>query len=479
MQSGKLLQLLGRLSKKELRDFQLYLASPIHNRNKSLEEFYGYLLKYADDFTQSKLSKEAFFKKHYPKTGLDEQKMRYLQSDLTQLLEDFIAWNEFQKDAFQQKYYLAKSHHNRHIDKFFLQELEKITELNNKSVFRDSDYYYNLHRISELNYSYASGNRNRAFDDSLQDLIDNLEITYLARGFRYYCEMINRRNILSVKYNLSFFDDLVQHLKKGTFDDIPAIFVYRIIHESLSEPNAQTYPSLLKALEEFGHLFSKTEERGLYVFAQNFCIKRINAGDSDALRDIFNLYQAMLSKGLLFEGNYISQPDFKNIVTTGLRLEAHDWVGNFIESHKNMLHPSFAENAYTYSMAWVHFSRNELDKALRMLLRVEFNDVYYHLDSKSLLMKVYYEMNEHDAFSSLVDAFKVYLRRNTTISELQKKTYHNFVLICNQLMRAKLNRTPLSTKQKNGLENLRPLADFSWLMAKNDELDRSFSTLNK
>jgi hypothetical protein len=368
------------------------------------------------------------------------------------LLEDFLSWNEFQKDAFQQKYYLAKSHHNRHIDKFFLQELEKITELNNKSVYRDSDYYYNLHRISELNYSYASVNRNRSFDDSLQDLIDNLEITYLARGFRYYCEMINRRNILSVKYNLSFFDDLVQHLKKGTFDDIPAIYVYRIIHESLTEPeNQKTYPTLLNALKDFGHLFSKTEERGLYVFAQNFCIKRINAGDSEALRDIFNLYQDMLAKGLLFEGS-------------------------FIESHKSMLHPAFAENAYTYSMAWVHFSRNELDKALRMLLRVEFNDVYYHLDSKSLLMKVYYELNEHDAFSSLVDAFKIYLRRNTTISEVQKKTYHNFVLICNQLMRAKLNRTPLGVKQKNGLETLRPVADFSWLMAKNDELIRMFSS---
>ena len=53
-----------------------------------------------------------------------------------------------------------------------------------------------------------------------------------------------------------------------------------------------------------------------------------------------------------------------------------------------------------------------------MLLKVEFNDVYYHLDSKSLLMKVYFELDEYDAFSSLVDAFKIYLRRNQTISEV-------------------------------------------------------------
>jgi hypothetical protein len=283
--------------------------------------------------------------------------------------------------------------------------------------------------------------------------------------------MINRRNILSVKYNLSFFDDLVQYLRNGTFDDVPAIHIYRLIHITLTEPeNLNNYQELLVALNKSGNKFSQKEERGMYVFAQNFCIKRINRGETGALQDIFDLYKTMVSKNLIYEGNYISQPDFKNIVTTGLRLGHDEWVGQFIEDFRYKLNPEFSENAFTYSMAWVHFTRKEFDKALKMLLRVEFNDVYYHLDSKSLLMKVYYEMEEYDGFFSLVDAFKIYLRRNKYISEVQRETYHNFILLVNKLMKIRLGKNDMNWALFDEINNTRPAADLAWLKLKSDEL---------
>jgi hypothetical protein len=480
MLNGKLIQLLQTLSKKELKDFQHFVASDYHNSNEPLQQFLRFLGKYEGDYNSPKLNKEAFFKKHYPHERFDEQKFRYLQSDLTQLLEEFLSYTEFRKDKFQQQFYLTQSLQRRNANKFFLQELQELEKLNETAAFRDSDYYLKLHKISEIRYEHSSENRNRAFDNSLQELIDNLEITYLARGFRYYCEMINRRNILSVNYNLSFFDELVKHLRKGTFDDIPAIFIYRLIHCTLTEPDEiKHYNDLLEALQKYEHLFSRSEARGMYVFAQNFCIRRINSGDKQALDMIFSLYKVMVSKNLIFEGNFVSQPDFKNIVTTGLRLGADAWVGDFIEEFHPKLNPQFSKNAYTYSMAWVHFARREYDKALRMLLKVEFNDVYYHLDSKSLLMKVYFELDEYDAFASLVDAFKIYLRRNQTISDVQKKTYHNFILLINKLMKFKLNRSAPSQGFLDDLESLRPAADIPWLRDRTHAMTQKFGKSKK
>jgi hypothetical protein len=225
-------------------------------------------------------------------------------------------------------------------------------------------------------------------------------------------------------------------------------------------------------LREHSKLFSQTEQRGMYVFAQNYCIKRINQGDSNALKDIFELYQLMVDNELIFEGNYVSQPDFKNIVTTGLRLGEVEWVNGFIEEFREKLNPEFSENAYTYSMAWIHFTKKEYDKALRMLLRVEFNDVYYHLDSKSLLMKVYYEMNEFDAFLSLVDAFRIYLRRNKFISEFQKETYSNFIQVINKLMKLKMRNQPITLAIHEDICATKPAADLHWLISKSEELAR-------
>ncbi|MCB0819231.1 MAG: hypothetical protein KDC13_01315 [Bacteroidetes bacterium] len=471
MQASKLIQILSSLSKKELKEFQTFVASPFFNKNQNLVLFLDNLCLYSGDFASSELNKEEFFAKHYPDEVFEEQKLRYLQSDLTKLLEEFLTILEFQQDKFRKKYYLMQSLNKRNQDKYFLQELESVRQLNNKEPYRDSVYFFNEHQISELAYQYTSEKRNRAFDSSLQEVIDNLEITYLARGFRYYCEMINRRNILSVDYNLSFFDQMVKYLGNQLFDDIPAIRIYRLIHVSLTEPdNAGNYQELLKELEQSGHLFSPTEQRGMYVFAQNYCIRRINRGEEGSLREIFNLYQMMVNRNLLYEGNYVSQPDFKNIVTTALRLGEVDWVNTFIEEYRSKLNPEFSENAYTYSMAWVHFSRNEYDKALRMLLRVEFNDVYYHLDSKSLLMKVYYEMDEYDPFFSLVDAFKIYLRRNKFISEFQRETYHNFILVLNRLMKVKSGKNPMTLSLHQEICETKPAADLSWLKQKSREL---------
>ena len=471
MQQSKLIQILKTLSKKEFKEFQGYVSSEFFNKNQQLVRLLEHLSLYQGSFDSPKLDKEAFFKKHYPTEKLEEQKFRYLQSDLTKLLEDFIAYTQYSKDAFQRSYFLVEALNQRNQDKYFLQELDEIKEQNDHSPFRDSVYYFNQHKISELSYQFTSEKRNRSFDSSLQEVIDNLEITYLARGFRYYCEMINRRNILSVEYNLSFFDEMVKYLNNALFDFVPAIRIYRLIHKALTEPdNQENYAELLASLEEHSNLFSKMEQRGMYVFAQNYCIKRINKGEPDALQQIFELYQSMVDKELIYEGSYVSQPDFKNIVTTGLRLNEVEWVSGFIEEFRGKLNPEFSENAYTYSMAWVHFTRREYDKALRMLLRVEFNDVYYHLDSKSLLMKVYYEMNEYDAFFSLVDAFKIYLRRNKFISEFQRETYHNFILLLNKLMKVKLRKNSMTLALHEEICSTKPAADLVWLKTKSEEL---------
>ena len=471
MQASKLIQLLTTLSKKEFKEFQQYVASEFFNKNQNLNRFLESISHYQNQLDSDKLEKTAFFKKHYTGEVFEEQRFRYLQSDLTKLLEDFIAYVEYSKATFQKKYYLLAGLNYRNQDKYFLQELDAITAQNESSPLRDSTYYFNRHQISELSYEYTSEKRNRAFDSSLQAVIDNLETTYLARGFRYYCEMINRRNILSVDYNLSFFDEMVKYLNKGSFDDVPVIKIYRLIYITLIEQdNEENYAELLATLDKYGKHFNLKEERGMYVFAQNYCIKRINRGIGDSLQQIFDLYRIIVAKGLIYEGNYVSQPDFKNIVTTGLRLAEADWVTQFIEEYKGKLNPEFSENAYTYSMAWVHFNRKEYDKALRMLLRVEFNDVYYHLDSKSMLMKVYYEMNEFDPFFSLVDAFKIYLRRNKFISEFQRDTYHNFILLLNKMMKVKLGKNKMNWALYDEVITTKPAADLIWLKMKAGEL---------
>jgi hypothetical protein len=473
MHSSKLLQLYSSLTKKEMKDFLLYLNADFFNKNEQLRQLATYISKHADDLSSVSLSKEKTFKSLFPNDAFEETKMRYLMSDLTKLLENFLTFIAFDEDDFQKKLMLSKSLYKRNQEKYFLNALEELNKSNKKDGLRDSNFFFNQYLIEEITYNHTSEKRNRSIDSSLQEVIDNLETAYLSKSIKYYCEMLNRSNILQVKYNLSFFDEMMKFLVKGSFDDIPAIKIYLCIYETLKElDNQENYIELLRLIDVNGQYFTNKELRDMYVFAQNYCIKRINKGLPKALEQIYDLYKIMDSKDLFYEGNYTSQPDFKNIVTTALRLGEVDWTIDFVEKHKETLNPEFKENAFTYSMAWIEFSQKKYKEALRLLLRVEFNDVYYHLDSKSLLLKTYFEMDETESLLSLFDAFKIYLKRNKFISEFQRETYQNFVNVASKLLKVKLGKIKMTEELRSEILNTSPLADLSWIKIKIDELSR-------
>lgn len=473
MHASKLLQLFSTLTKKEVKGFLVYLQSDYFNKNEHFKALANYIAKHADNLESAALDRENAFKEVFHNEQFDEAKMRYLMSDLTKMLEDYLIQITFEKDEFQRKLMLSRALQERKAEKNFTQALDDLYKLNDKEGLRDSNYYFNQYLIEELSYNHTSEKRNRSLDSSLQEVIDNLEIAYLSKSFKYYCEMMNRSNILQVQYNLKFFNEMMKYLVKGSFNDIPAIRIYLCIYISLKDfDNQENYRELLKLIDENSKLFSKKELRDMYVFAQNYCIKRINNGFEGALEQIFQLYKVIVDKDLIYEGNYVSQPDFKNIVTTALRLGYVDWTLEFINKYKDQLNPEFKENAWTYSMAWIEFSRKNYKEALRMLLRVEFNDVYYHLDSKSLLLKTYFEMNETESLLSLFDAFKIYLKRNKFISEFQRKTYQNFVNVSNKLLKVKLGKQKLDDALIEEINQTTPLADASWIKQKIEALSK-------
>jgi hypothetical protein len=79
-------------------------------------------------------------------------------------------------------------------------------------------------------------------------------------------------------------------------------------------------------------------------------------------------------------------------------------------------------------------------------------------------------MEEYDGFFSLVDAFKIYLRRNKYISEVQRETYHNFILLVNKLMKIRLGKNDMNWALYDEINNTRPAADLAWLKLKAEEL---------
>ena len=109
------------------------------------------------------------------------------------------------------------------------------------------------------------------------------------------------------------------------------------------------------------------------------------------------------------------------------------------------------------------------NKAIQLLLSVEYNDVFYQLGSKTILLKSYYELDEYDAMTSLMDSFRILLQRKKDISKNNKQLYLNFIIILKKLIAKTADKTKMKTLQEK-IAKTSPLADRKWLNEKVNEL---------
>lgn len=475
----KLIHLLKSLSPWELKSFQKYVASPFFNVNEKVSHLLEILIQSYPVFEEKQITFENIFRqlfrneKFIPlKAGQARQKLRYVMTDLTLLLEDFLAYEVFKEKTFYQKKFLLQKLKEKNHDKYFKQHLSLSNQFLDNHPQRDLKHYKRQLGYDELSYEFTALKDNRAADTSLQSLSDNLDIYYLSHKLKYCCEILNRQNILQVQYNIPILEFLLSYLKKNPQEDIPTVRVYFLILKTIREPEAENHFSdLKKYLQLHDEKFSVNEQRDIYAFVQNYCIRKINTGKTKYLKELFEIYKRMLEKDIIFENKELGHSHFKNIVAIALRLNEFKWTENFIEKYSSYLNKDLRKNSISYNFARLHFSKNEFRKALKLLTTIEFTDVYYHLDSKSLLLKIYYEMEEFEPLFSLINTFRVYLQRSKLISEYQRKIYFNLVTQTKRLAKIKSGSNYSLQKIKDTVESDSQIADIGWLKAKILDLD--------
>jgi len=108
---------------------------------------------------------------------------------------------------------------------------------------------------------------------------------------------------------------------------------------------------------------------------------------------------------------------------------------------------------------------------LSFLQKVNLSDTAYHIETKTLMMKTYYELQEMIPLFSLFDSFNIYLRRSKSISAERKSRYTYFIKYLKRISRIRLGGTvdPVKVKTQMNAEK-QGMIDITWLNAKVDAL---------
>ena len=436
METGKFFITLKNLSQQEFLRFGEFVASPFFNKNNELVNLYDIILrerekeKQKEKEKEDEISREKLFKLLYPKKPFDARRMTDLIYYMNNLLEDFVAISKTKKDVFARNLAFFSEARERDIDKVALSVAREMSAGLESSEIKDSEYYYHNYLFYNEQDKFFSAKGKIKQDQSLQKKADNFDIYYLSAKLQDACEMLNRGQIVHAEYEDNILETLLKHIEDyhAKYAEIPVISIYLNILKMLRNPEDATYlKNLLSLLSTHGSIFNRIELRDLYNYAQNYSIRRINAGETGYMQTLFGIYKTLLEDNLIFQGKHLTKWDYKNIISLGLRLKEYEWTLNFIQQYKNKLPENEGDNAYTYNLANYYYETGDYKKAVKLLRNVEFTDVYYNLDSKSMLLKIYYDTEEDESFISLVASFKIYLKRNKLISEANYTLYKNLL----------------------------------------------------
>ncbi len=461
MQNSKLTELIRSLNLHEVKAFKSYLHSPYFTENKKLDDCFiavRVMLNKNKSFSRKDLHKKIFGIVRF-----NDQQMRYLLTDLTKHLEYFISLRGFDKDDLLQNTICANELAKRDCEKSYQYRYHLIKQ---QDEIQNSKFYYHRFVAADQHLNYTGSKQSRKKKLDYQDVLQNLETFYLSRKLQLFCEVINLKNILSGDFNLHLFDEIKKLAVKEPFAKIPVIQIYYHILLTLTDADKEkNFDRLRELLKKHGHLFPVAELNGMYQYVKNYCVKKINQGNTAYIKTLFEIYKTMLADKRLMNADYLSQWEYKNIVSIALRLNEKEWCRIFIHKYINYLLPAERKNALAYNLAYWYFMNADFKKSIRQLQDVVFTDVFYQLDARVVLLKAFYELDEVETFFYHASAFRLFLLRNRSISEYQRTINRNLVKFLTRLVRAGISNTKLQ-KLKQEIDAEKNVADLKWLNEK-------------
>ncbi len=420
-------------------------------------------------------NREHLFRSAFPGLPYDDLKLRHLTAELLRNAELFLLREELKDQPVLEELFLLRAFRKRSLDSFFEAGQKKVETQLEKHPFRNIDYHYYRFLLDAEKTRFLEGQKIRTVEPNLQQTTDALDAFYLAGKMYYGCSQVNHSGVVSAAYRFDLMEESVSFIRRQEMSVVPAIGLYYHVWFMLKrEDDEQHFQLFRKRIARESDLFPPEEARDLYVHAVNYCIKRMRDGGESFLREAFELYREMLERSLFFEDGHMSPWMYKNVTVAGLRLGESAWVEKFVEEYKGYLSPKFQDTAYSYNSAQVAFARGKFDKVLRHLQEVEYQDIFYALDSKAILLKTYYELKEDEALDSLCSSFRVFLNRRREISDSHRISYFDLIRMVKAAVRVRQNRdVVLLARIRKELLEKPVFLDRGWLETKLSQLEAS------
>lgn len=477
MQKSKLLLLLQELTDAESKSLSNSVYCNQHEGKLSTQagQLFRFLRKHNFHLSQQD-TRERVWAKLFPGQKYRDGLMRKYMHELNRFTLEFLGIQHLQKDQQALRLATLQAVYGRGLDKHAGTLERQSQRYFNRSALRDHTYHHQSMAFHALRFRQNEhANHHAQLAQLLHRQDYHLECYYLMHKMRNYCNSIGYRFFVHLEGDqLNLPAGFLDRVAQGPWLQEAGVLIYYLVARMLEQPREQHwYFRLKETLDQYSGQFSLDELDSLYIFLKNYCItQHINQGRSHYFQELFDISRTLLEKGITQRSGMIEPQAYKNIITVGLHVQEFSWTEQFIRDYTHYLPEEERANALSYNLAKVAFHRGHYASVIEQLSKVAYANHTYALGSKLMLLKTYYETGEDRALDSLIESFRIYLRRHRKISKEVQTQYRNVLRFVRKLFYLPPHAPEALAKLRADIEQCEALADKAWILAKVDELEK-------
>ena len=468
MQKSVLTEIVRSLEKKEIRELNKWLQSPAHNQRQDVIKLFDFLVKSLPNADEG-AEKERAWKAVFPNQPYDDAYMRQVMYFLLKAIEEYLVFVDVANDRVQYQLALSRIYRERKLEKAHRQAYRTGRENLKDQPLRDN-YFLRNQFLFEQDYSQLTNVVQNA-SANLQETADALEKWFLAEKLHIAYAMLAHRSVYkTASYDDGMLSQVIKYCEDKTLLEEPAIAVYYYAYMISTHPDQEEYYDQFETLiQNIDKHFHTTEMRTLYVAALNYCVGKANRGKVEFSRRLFNLYRTGLELGYLLENGLVSRYTFGNAVGAALRNKEFGWAEKFIKDFQHHLEEKERNSIINFNQSRVYFEKGDYNQAQKLLTQFEYDDMLFNLIAKTMLLKIYFETDEYDAFESLLESLRTYLQRKAALDVTRKASYKNMISLMKKLLQLNIFSKAQKESFRELVQKTNPLAERDWFLK---QLDR-------
>ena len=464
MKNSILIETLNSLSSKELKRFGEFTGSSYFNKNIHVNSLAQFMLEKIGQ--SDSINKEEAFTYVYPDKKFDDLKIRHLMSMMYDLLKQFLVIEHLKNKPHTSSVLLLETFTEKNMVRQFKTFDNRLQSAGISTV----EDYFNKYKLGVIKEQFEERSEGRRKHTGLQTTSDDLDKFYLISKLKQVCAIYSYQNVFKQEYQIQMLEEILAHLNSHHYNDT-LISMYYKGFLTLYEPKEERhFIDLKKMLSEVDDEVSVGELAELHVIARNYCIKRLNTGEKMYVRELFDLYKIALDKNVLVDkSGQLNAASYKNIVAVGLNLKEFEWTGGFITEYSSTLNTKHQSDYLNYNLAKVDFEKEDYKAVIERISKLHYRDTFIAVDSRTLLVKTYYESEDYDLLHIQLESFKQFVSRRKELA-YHRQNYLNLIKFTRSLMKLRPGDQRIN-KLKERIASEKILTEKKWLLDKLQEIE--------